>query len=408
MKSLKPIALAACISLAAGLPVQAFADDLPSREEMWRVIQAQQKEIQALKEMVGQASQKVEAAAQQVAEAAEKADAAAEKAGKSMLGGLPEGVTISGAVEIEASQGNDYTDLNTSDITLATVELGIDAAVNEWTAARVLFKYEEGENSGHVFVDEGFITIGNTEKFPLYATVGKQYAPFVKLDSNMISDPLTKTVGEISETAVLAGLDWNGLYLQGYVFNGDTNANGRDDIINQGGVTLGYARETESGISYDFGAGWINNIADVDGMVLTSAATLNSYVPGYSVHGTVGYGGFQFIAEYVSAADPFDETQVSWAPDAVNGAEPSAYHAELAYNFELFGKATTAAIGYQGSDEALALSLPEQRLIAAITAEIFTNTTLGVEYYRDEDYKVSDGGTGENQHTGTMKLAIGF
>ncbi|MFW6322315.1 MAG: hypothetical protein ACOC02_01675, partial [Guyparkeria sp.] len=78
------------------------------------------------------------------------------------------------------------------------------------------------------------------------------------------------------------------------------------------------------------------------------------------------------------------------------------------YGFDLIGRPARAGIGYQGTDEALALELPESRVIAALSVEIFPHTALSFEYAADEDYDVADGGTGESAGTFLTQLAAVF
>ena len=55
-----------------------------------------------------------------------------------MLGKINERVTLSGVVELEAASAEDFKGNDTSDISLATVELGLDAEINEWVNAHLL------------------------------------------------------------------------------------------------------------------------------------------------------------------------------------------------------------------------------------------------------------------------------
>jgi hypothetical protein len=69
----------------------------------------------------------------------------------------------------------------------------------------------------------------------------------------------------------------------------------------------------------------------------------------------------------------------------------------------------TAAVAYQGTDEAVILELPKERFTAAISAGIFENTVLFLEGLHDNDYSDSDGGTDEfDGTTVTAKLAVEF
>ena len=48
--------------------------------------------------------------------------------------------------------------------------------------------------------------------------------PFGGFDTAMSSDPLTKSLGETKEAAVLIGAHYEGLALEGYTYNGDTQS----------------------------------------------------------------------------------------------------------------------------------------------------------------------------------------
>ncbi len=111
------------------------------------------------------------------------------------------------------------------------------------------------------------------------------------------------------------------------------------------------------------------------------------------------------IGEYTAALDSFDSTELIFGS---NGAEPIAWNSELAYTTVLWTKECVFAVGYQGSREALALELPEQRFITAASMAIFSGTTLTLEYYFDEDYAADDGGTGEDGYGFTTRLAYEF
>jgi hypothetical protein len=56
------------------------------------------------------------------------------------------------------------------------------------------------------------------------------------------------------------------------------------------------------------------------------------------------------------------------------GAEPKAWNAEVGYTFEIAGKETTLALGYQGTEEMVAL--PETRVLAGFSVGIYENTTF--------------------------------
>jgi hypothetical protein len=72
-------------------------------------------------------------------------------------------VTLSGAVEVEVGIYDDDT-VTESDISVATVELGVDSEISDFSSANVLLLYEDGED---LLIDEASITIGNSQEKPV-------------------------------------------------------------------------------------------------------------------------------------------------------------------------------------------------------------------------------------------------
>ncbi len=329
-----------------------------------------------------------------------------ERLGERTEGTWMDRITISGVVEVEGGFGKtDFAapgedDEDSSDLTLATVELGVDAEISDYVSAHVLFLYEDDED---VVVDEGTITIGGGEKFPMYLTAGKMYVPFGSFETAMISDPLTLELGETRETAVLVGSELNGFYGSAYVFNGDVDEDGDDSHIDNFGLNAGYAVEKD-GFSVDVGVSYINNLLDSDGWEdirdggreeaeeqgYTFAP--REYVGGIGVHAIVNVGPFSVIGEYVTALE-----EVEWnnsdvvagtlasmgRSDREEGIKPSTWNIEVDYTFELLGKETVVGMAYQGSDDT-GNEFPEARYMGVVGMEIFTATTLALEYYHDE------------------------
>jgi hypothetical protein len=323
---------------------------------------------------------------------------------ESLLGKIKERVTLSGVVEVEAASTEDFEGADSSDISLATVELGLDAEITEWVNSHLLLLWEEDE--GPVDLDEGTITLGNLEKFPLYLTAGKMYVPFGAFESNMISDPLTLELGENRESAAQIGFEATGFYGSFYAFNSDINEIGDDDEIKSFGADAGYGLEYDNMV-LELGGGWINNIASSESLTdyFGGSAEIQDYPAGLTAHLTLNYGPFMFIGEYLGALDAFDASELDFNG---RGAKPSAWDLEAAYTREIKGKETTFAVGYQKTDEALALELPEERILGCIGVVIWKNTSLALEYLHDEDYSVADGGTGNDANAATLQLAVVF
>jgi hypothetical protein len=322
-----------------------------------------------------------------------------------------EDVTLSGAVEVEYSYLTDYADVSSSDINLATAELGVEATLNDWTTGFALFSWDpDGDDGeGTVLIDEAHITLGNTEKFPLYMTTGMIYIPFGVYESNMISDPLTMELGEIRHEAFLGGYSASGFYTSVYAFNGDADERWKwkTDTVQIYGVSAGYSYESE-GVDFDIGADWISNVNESNGLwdMMTGVGStgLEEYVPGYAAHVIMNFGPMNIFAEYVAASDDIQY----YNPGSATIDAPSVYAVELGYTFEMAGKETTFSAGYQGTENCLVLGLPESRIAVAFGVGLAENVGVTLEYAQDTDYETSNGGTGESATAIALQLALEF
>lgn len=375
------------------IPQQALAAGAPTPAQLMQMIEQQQRQLDSLKASLEKAQAEAQAAA-----------AKAESASKSTPDFL-KSIDVGGALEVEATNTEGFDDKDSSDITLSKVELYLDAQPFDFVSTHVQLLYEDGGDE-KITLDEAFATLGNTEKFPVYLQAGKWAVPFGGFDTNMSTDPLTKNLGETKEAAVLVGATLDGFSAEGYLYNGDTQKSGEGNHIDQFGFALSYAGEF-SGAKIGIGGGYISNIADSDGLTdkLSSATAIKDYVGGVEIHGSLAYEGFALLGGYMKATESFQSGEIAFKGQ---GAEPSAWNVEAAYTLPILGKVTTFAATVQGTDEALALELPETRYGGAITVGVMEHTAVTAEYLHDEDYSVTDGGTGKSGHTATLKLAVDF
>jgi hypothetical protein len=390
---------------------QAMAGGGPvSMEDLQRQMQELMKENRQLTQRVGELEGKM---VETNARTAEKLQALDKVEAKTDLKKISDFVTVSGLIEVEFATGDDFAGENFNSFDTSTVELGLDIKATDWATGHVLLKYEENGSDEDFFVDEATITLGNTEKFPLTLTAGKFYMPFGNFATNMIQDPLTLEIGEINDSGAAIGFEANGFTAALYGYKGmrETDINDPDDSYTElgYGVMAGYGYEKDD-VSFTGGVSWTSNMANSDGAIADTfdAAGLDSIedsVNGFGVHFGAGLGQVSFIGEYVTALDNFAQTEIDFLGE---GAEPSAWNAELAYATELISRETVFAIGWQQTDEAVAIGLPESRYLGSVGMEILPKTVLTLEYYYDNDYDTEDNGTGENASVVTAKLAYEF
>jgi hypothetical protein len=408
--------LGTVFALSAALTTPVYAEEL-SNEEMLRMVKALKDRVEQLERQLAEQSRKVD----EVATASEHAQPGHVQAMSQRLQKLEQakesgshfgGVELYGVVEVEAMSGEDHTGVDGSDVTLATAELGLDFSVfNDWVNGTIVTLYEDDDTENWE-VDQAYFTIGNTSEYPFYLTTGRMYVPFGNFETNLVSDPLTLEIGETRETAIELGFEKDNWYGSGYVFNGDVDEIGDDDIGNYG-LNLGYAADVKDR-SFDVGLSWINHIGDADGIEDAvgdtntdgDAGPVRDYIPAWGLYGIYRLGPWSFIGEYVSATKDFTAAELVWK---TGGARPSAYNLEVGYDFEIFGgRESNVAVAIQGTDESVVLGLPEHKFLAGMSMALYKNTSLALEYANAEDYSLADGGTGNDGDALTLQLAVDF
>jgi hypothetical protein len=328
--------------------------------------------------------------------------------GTGFLSDLENRITINGLLEFGGAYQS--TDMNrggyeqNSDLAMTTAQLGITAEVNDWVNGEMVLLYEDatfGEETS-VDIDEAFITLGNTEKFPFFFKGGKMYVPYGALlehfpDDPLIDVPMTLTMGETSEKAVLIGVEYKGFAVSGYVFNGDVEEAGGDgdNVVESYGLDANYAFEDKDrDIDFLVGGSYISNVFEADGMtdgLDDLGADIADYVGGAAAYFHVGYKGLFFDAEYMAATDnaelwierSFDVTDV----EKVENME--VWNFEIGYNYNWW-RNLEIAFKYAGSNSCDYFGFPRDRYGINFNQEIFDNTILSVGYLYDE-YEGNDG-----------------
>jgi hypothetical protein len=297
-------------------------------------------------------------------------------------------ITLSGLIEAEANYEDiDYDDPATddedsSDITLATVELGVDVDITKHVKGHVLFLWEE-DDTEPVDVDEGFITLDGEDVVPLYLNVGKLYVPFGNFESHFISDPLTLELGETRESALTLGCVNQWMDVSVSAFNGDIDETGEDNHIESyvAKALFSVPGELVSNFGIAGGVSYISNIADSDNLQdeIVPPDGIKDYVGGFNAFLSISFMDKLFLeCEYLGALDEFEAGELSF--DGGNEFQPETWNFELAYaatdRLEL-------AVKYEGGDD-LGDFLPEDQYGAAVRYGLFEDTSLYFEYLHGE------------------------
>ncbi len=296
-------------------------------------------------------------------------------------------VTLSGLIEVAVSSetmdpDNPSTpDLDSSDVTLSTVELGVDVEVAKHVKGHILFLWEE-DDTEEVVVDEGIIIIDGADVIPLYLEVGKMYIPFGNFESHFISDPITLALGETGESALKVGYVNNCFDLSMGTFNGDIQETDDEDDNIDGFFTsamFSMLEDAISGIDLTAGISFISSIADSDGLSEEIVTTVKDYVSGFSAFLNVSFNDKFFLSmEHLGASDEFEAGELSF--DGGTAFQPTAWNLEFAYaatdRLEL-------AFKVEGGDDLGDFHVEEQYGVATLYS-LFENTALAGEYLHGE------------------------
>lgn len=324
-------------------------------------------------------------------------------------------VELSGKVEAQANYNKPYMGSKTTDIDLSGLELDVSMGINSWASGFAAINYDNSPlatsatraSNSKLFVNKGFLTLGNLNEFPLYLTAGQFYVPFGQYSSFMISSPLTVSVGRTKARAILLGYrakSTDGLYGSVYGFKGDSSTQSEAGRINQWGANVAYDFVGQ-GFKLTLGTSYINNMADASGMqdnglgngfkgFGASSATemLQHRVPGADVQAKLSVGQFVLLGEYLTALNSFDSADLMYNN---SGAKPTALNTEVAYIFKIKDKPSSFALGYGQTSEALALALPKARYSAALSTALWKNTIASLEYRHDVAYDTHAVGGGK-------------
>lgn len=335
---------AAIAAAVMGMPGMATANSQADMEEALRLLESQ---VSALK-----------------AQMAEMKDV------QEKGSGVPEwvnSVEFSGVVEAEVvSQDNSGSTDDTTNVNLATFELGMETQISETVSAGAVLKYEDNATDT-LTLDEATLTFTPELLQGAAFTIGKAGVPFSAFETMMASDPYTKTYGDYGNMRIvqLSTETESGVYGSATLFK---QGSASDD--EEAGLEIGYAAEGEDS-SVDVAVAYVSSLDGISGMSDKSAT---------NVRASLNMGSFSLIAEHLDGGS--DST-----------ANPEATNIELGYNFGLAGMYSTIAVGTREKKDSVATESKAQKDLAALTLGVAEGTSVILEY-ADEDIA---GGTDNKQ-----------
>lgn len=303
-----------------------------------------------------------------------------------------------GAVEVEAG----YRDLEerpaTSEITVATALLGMDASYGDRATGRIALLHEEGEEP-EVALDEAHLTIswpgllGGKAK----TTAGRNHLPFGAFASIMVSDPLPLELGEVSHTALLAGWENGKVAVQVGCFNGERDTPGHE-VIDDGVAALTITPSDQ----ISFGVSYLSDLAEseADLLAATDPAVAGKNVSGISANLSLKLAPVTVTLEYLGALGEFSAEQLA-APGKspeLTGRQPRTWFAEASF-------ASGAAWAVSGRyEQAKDYQDDLARVGATFSYGLAASTTLSLEYLYSDFAREHE----ETAQQVTVQLAMEF
>jgi hypothetical protein len=292
--------------------------------------------------------------------------------------------------------------------------------------------YSEAYDLDTLTLQQGYIFVGDLERFPLFAKLGKQFVNYGQYVIHPITRSMTQVMTETLQTAAQGSFisSWNGYDFHGSIFAfedtmGKTDADDGFLLTSNGhphtnyGAQLGFGHISDQ-FGFDAGIGFIYNMMGVNDVAyavtmfhngeIGDDGTYEKRVNGLTVYALFNTGPFSLSGHYATALQHFDAFDLGAADDDDDddGARPWAFDITGAFNFNYWNKAQNLYVGYQQSGDAVNLLIPESRWIAGYSIDVWKNTNLALEYSHDSDYDEGDGGTGEDSNRIAVRLGVKF
>ena len=386
-----------------------------------KVLQALEARIQQLEEKYAQAEQRTAEAERKLAEAQQKYTEAEEMTAgippaSSEAGGIvqqiSEHITVSGSLEFEASSAHSSPDSGDSttdtDLQLATADLTIEGRLNENLGALVTLSYDDEQDSDDTYsLDEAYILLGGSEEIPYFLRAGKMYLSFAEqTESVFVTDPMTLTLGEIQDDAAVVGYEneWLAVETGGYhspVL--ETKSSDSQYISWYAAAKATLPEEMSGGWGLSVGAAYVSNLAASSELQdLTVDNEVKDIVGGLSLSGEASYMGVFLKAEYVTAMDKFKSGDLADIEDG-NDVRPSAWNAELGYEFDESVAPLVLAVRAGGTDDIYGSDFLHESEYGGVGTWSFNEyLSLSLEYLHGK-FQNDD-----EDDTVTMQLAVEF
>jgi hypothetical protein len=313
-------------------------------------------------------------------------------------------IMLSGKAEPMGYWGRAYNNDSVADWTFSSSELDVAAFLNDKVEAYMGIAYNQAPppgggprvNYSAFGLNMGFINIGDLDESPYYLTAGQLFAPFSRYSTAMVSAPLTMVFSRVRTRPLILGYKSqsdSGPFAAAYAFRTETSLGDQA----AGGLNWGYIVNAHD-FTGEFGVSYLTSVDDAAGLQYTGPTQPNTFAGFASVnngneavgktpvggtHVTISFDRYNLTAEWISNLNAFRSQDLSFNG---KGALGSAGQLEAGATFMTFERPSGLSVGYQWTNQLLALNLPRHRIIGTYNISIWKDTVESLEYRHDIDY----------------------
>ncbi|MAZ78232.1 MAG: hypothetical protein CMF39_06095 [Legionellaceae bacterium] len=358
-----------------------------------------------------------------------------EYSGIGTRGYLNDRIVFSGGV-ISQLQLSNYDDSSSftggpgRDLRLSTAYLNVHGIVTKNLSAFATISVEPGQvnvyngTGGMQFEEAYFNYFSRHGTHRFNAQLGQAYLPFGIYKIHPVVATLTQSLDETNRPMASLNYAQRPFFVSGYVFSSaldttlDSSSGAAANKLNAG-VRVGMG-DIQPGWAYDFEVDYINNMAQAREIAFLLPTTYRR-VPNLAVHAMLDLGGLGFDYNLSTPIHNFDRRDMKFNGE---NAAPKAQSFGLNYLFSTMGKHSSVSASFEMSYEALALNLPESRIVLSYQVDLNQYLGLTFEALRSVDYSTSTSyqlrqrgttnltslayGTGRANITGVAEVDIHF
>lgn len=297
-------------------------------------------------------------------------------------------------VGIDVTENESQNNELTPSFRLSDAEIDIFARINSMSLAFFNLSYADSPvNNTNVYLDQGFVTLGNLNTFPAYLAAGQMYMPFGGMSSSTIAGAMTHSMQNIKKRGIMLGYKQSfakaSINVAGYGYESAVDSSKKD-----GGLHLSLSYDDSISVV----AGLTSNIYETNlfqqgagqftGFIKKAPAKKPERVAGISGSLNLSYAGFSVQGEFVRPVQELNTTIFPKMDD--KAVVPLVVNAEVSTPLKLKSYPVQAAVGYAYSKDALIFGLPKHRITASVITQLFSSTIAGIGFTHIINYASSD------------------